>query len=101
MKTVKGFSSLVKKAFGIGMLAGLCSVGFANKANATYVNGIYQIVLEASNNGSNNYCLDVDISKIGTLPGAELLKVEPCRNIREQRWLINQEGIKIIFLQKV
>ncbi|NJK71515.1 MAG: hypothetical protein HC932_04695 [Thermales bacterium] len=54
----------------------------------------FSYLLEVEKRAPNNIqaCLAVDGSKIGILPDANRVKIEPCRNIREQRFKFNKLG---------
>lgn len=56
------------------------------------ISRVYQLQLVARPNGQGPYCIDIDVSKIGVNPGANNAKVSPCRNIREQRFIITDSS---------
>ena len=58
----------------------------ATPASANNNDKQYQLELSARPGGSGPLCLEVDITKVGVLNGAERVKVGPCRNIVEQKF---------------
>lgn len=56
------------------------------------ISRVYQLQLVARPNGQGPYCIDIDVSKIGVVQGANNAKVTPCRNIREQRFIITDSS---------
>ncbi|MEW6495131.1 MAG: CHAP domain-containing protein [Cyanobacteriota bacterium] len=55
-------------------------------------NQIYQLELRATPPSGIKQCFDVDGTKIGILPSANMAKVLPCRSISEQRFTAIYDG---------
>ncbi len=47
---------------------------------------VYKLELKATPPNSQKYCIDVDGTKIGIVPNAQIAKVLPCRTIGEQQF---------------
>ena len=79
--------NLTARTFALGSLALGTVSSFAAPATASVVNDRV-FLLEVAKRSANGeaLCLSVDLTKIGVLNGANSGKVEPCRNIVEQRF---------------
>lgn len=92
------FRSLFKFVSTVLVGSTISLVGTISSAQAQ-VTSIYQLQLVARPNGQGPYCVDIDVSKIGVVQGANNAKVSPCRNIREQRFILQNTNNGMIRIQ--
>ena len=83
----------------IGLTVATLGNAILSASAQAQVTSIYQLQLVARPNGQGPYCIDIDVSKIGIIQGANNAKVSPCRNIQEQRFVLQNAANGMVRFQ--
>ena len=86
-QVIKPIGNFIKKVFLGGAIVSATIASSLPATAGEVVSRVYQLQLATTVNGQA-YCIDIDISKVDRYRGADNAKVSPCRNIREQRFVL-------------